>query len=48
MVGGSGYLRVHVSPDDVTVDFVQTYLPHEEDATHHDGMVADSYTIEAR
>ena len=48
VVGGGGYLRVHVSPDDVTVDYVQTYLPHEEDDTHRDGMVAHSYTIEAR
>ena len=47
VVGGSGYLRVQVSPDDVKVDFVQTYLPSEEDATHKDGMVAHSYTIKA-
>lgn len=47
VVGGGGYLRVRVSPDDVTVDYVQTYLPDEEDATHKDGMVAHSYTIEA-
>ena len=48
VVGGSGYLRVRVSPDDVKVDFVQTYLPSEEDATHKDGMIGDSYTIKAR
>ena len=48
VIGGSGYLRVKVSPDDVTVDYVQTYLPHEVDATRRDGMVADSYTIDAR
>ena len=48
VVGGSGYLRVRVSPDDVRVDFVQTYLPSEEDATHKDGMIGDSYTIKAR
>jgi len=48
VVGGGGYLRVRVSPDDVKVDYVQTYLPSEEDATHKDGMIGDSYTIKAR
>ena len=47
VLGGSGYLRVRVSPEEVNVDYVQTYLPGEEDATHRDGMVADSYTIKA-
>ncbi len=48
VLGGSGYIRVRVSPADVKVDYVQTYLPREEDATHKDGMIADSYTIKAR
>lgn len=48
VLGGSGYIRVRVSPQDVKVDYVQTYLPKEEDATHKDGMIADSYTIKAR
>lgn len=48
VVGGSGYLRVRVSPDDVKVDYVQTYLPSEENATRKDGMLGDSYTIKAR
>ncbi len=48
LVGGSGYIRVHVSPTDVKVEYIQTYLPSEEDATHKDGMVADSYTLKAR
>ena len=47
VMGGSGYLRVRVSPEEVNVDYVQTYLPGEEDQTHRDGMVADSYTIKA-
>ena len=45
VLGGSGYLRVSVSPEEVNVDYVQTYLPGEEDKTHRDGMVADGYTI---
>ncbi len=48
VLGGSGYIRVRVSPGDVKVDYVQTYLPREEDATHKDGMIADTYTIKAR
>lgn len=48
VVGGSGYLRVRVSPDDVKVDYVQTYLPKEEDATRKDGMLGDTYTLKAR
>jgi len=48
LVGGSGYIRVHVSPQDVKVEYVQTYLPSEVDATHKDGMIADSYTVKAR
>ena len=48
VLGGSGYIRVRVSPDDVKVDYVQTYLPEEEDATHKDGMIADTYTIKAK
>ena len=47
VLGGSGYLRLRVSPEEVNVDYVQTYLPGEEDETHRDGMVADSYTIRA-
>ena len=47
LIGGSGYLRVHVSPGDVTVDYVQTYLPGEEDEARRDGMVAHSDTIAA-
>ena len=48
VVNGSGYIRVRVSPDDLKVDYVQTYLPREEDATHKDGMIADTYTIKPR
>ena len=47
VLGVSGYLRVRVSPEEVNVDYVQTYPPGEEDETHRDGMVADSYTIKA-
>ena len=48
VVGGTGYLRVRVSPDDVKVDYVQTWLPSQETATLKNGMLGDSYTIKAR
>ena len=48
VVGGTGYLRVRVSPDDVKVDFVQTWLPEQESAKLKNGMLGDSYTIKAR
>jgi hypothetical protein len=48
VVGGTGYLRVRVSPEDVKVDFVQTWLPEQENAKLKNGMLGDSYTIKAR
>ncbi len=48
VVGGTGYLRVRVSPEDVKVDFVQTWLPEQETAKLKNGMLGDSYTIKAR
>ncbi len=43
--GGGGYLRVRVSPQETKVEFVHTYRPSEEDATHKDGMVGNTYTV---
>lgn len=42
---GRGYLKVSVSPDQVKVDYIRTYLPSEETATQKNGEVAYSYTI---
>ena len=45
-IGGSGHLRVNVTPSCVTVDFVRSYLPAGTlDGVHHDGEVAFSYTL---
>jgi len=42
----SGYLNVTVSPDDVQVDYIRSYLPeHEGDGRRH-GSVDYSYTVE--
>jgi hypothetical protein len=45
ILGGAGYLRVRVSPDGVTVDYVQTWVPSKETPTRKNGTVADTYTI---
>jgi len=41
----SGHLRVTVSPQNVTVDYVKSYLPGKETASDKNGMVAYSYTL---
>lgn len=43
--GGAGHLRVTVNPDSVRVDFVQAYLPADENANTHNGQVAFSYSL---
>ncbi len=45
-IGGSGHLRVTVSPVCVKVDFVRAYLPIDTlSGVHHNREVAFSYTI---
>ncbi len=41
----TGYLRVTVSPKNVTVDYVKSYLPGKETASEKNRMVAYSYTL---
>jgi len=41
----TGYTRVTVSPDEVQVDYVRTYLPEDETPEHPSGEVAHSYTV---
>ena len=45
---GSGYVRVTVAPDKVTVAYIRQYLPKDETADHKSGEVAFSYTVPAR
>ncbi len=40
----AGYTRVTVSPDDVKVDYVRTYLPADEGAGRTSGTIAFSYS----
>jgi hypothetical protein len=44
----SGHLRVSVSPAQVRVDYVRSYLPKDETAARKSGEVAYSYTIQAK
>jgi hypothetical protein len=44
----SGHLRVTVSPEQVKVDYVRSYLPRDETADRKTGEIAHSYTIKAR
>lgn len=44
----SGHLRVTVSPANVRVDYVRSYLAKDETATRRNGAVAFSYTVKPR
>ena len=44
----SGHLRVTVSPDAVTVDYVRCYLPQDETTQRKTGEIAHTYTIKGR
>jgi hypothetical protein len=41
----SGYLRVTVSPQRVTVDYIRSFLSQDENASQQNGMVDYTYTI---
>ncbi len=41
----SGHLRVTVSPDNVKVDYIRSWLPKDETAAHKQGEIATSYTV---
>ena len=44
----SGYLRVTVSPEQVKVDYIRSFLPKDETARNKTGDLAHSYTIKAK
>jgi len=48
ILGGTGYIRVTVSPENVKVEYVETWLPEKETAKQKNGMIADSYIIKPR
>lgn len=44
---GRGFLKVTVSPENVQVDYIRTYLPSEENASRKNGENAYSYTVKS-
>ncbi|MBL0104549.1 MAG: T9SS type A sorting domain-containing protein [Bacteroidetes bacterium] len=42
-----GYILVSMTDTTAKIDYVKTYLPNEEDATHHNGDISYSYTLSA-
>ena len=44
----SGFLRVTVAPEKVTVDYVRSYLPADETPARKTGEIAHSYTIKPK
>jgi DNA repair exonuclease SbcCD nuclease subunit len=44
---GRGYVRVTVSPENVKLDYIRTYLPSEEAGTKKNGEVAYSFTVQS-
>jgi hypothetical protein len=47
VLGCCGYLRITVSPSAVTVDYVRSYLPQDENAQRWSGQVSYTYTVAA-
>lgn len=48
ILGGSGYLRVTVSPTEAKAEYVQTWLPAQENGQRRNRMIADSWTVKPR
>ena len=41
----SGFLNVTVSPEQVKVDYIRSFLPGDESGTNKNGAVGYSYTV---
>jgi hypothetical protein len=48
LLPNSGRLRVTVSPEQVSVAYVRSYLPADETAAHRSGEIAYSYAVSAQ
>jgi hypothetical protein len=42
---GSGYLKITVSPEQVKVEYIRSWLPKDESGQHKNGEAAYSYTV---
>jgi len=47
-VANSGRIRVSVSPENVKVDYIRSYLPKDATPEHPDGEISYSYTIPSK
>ncbi len=45
VLNGTGHIRVTVTPDSATVDYVSAYMPRDTNATHRNAAIAYSYSI---
>jgi len=45
ILSSSGHLRVTVSPDKVTTQYIRTWLPSQETATRRNGQVEDTWSV---
>jgi hypothetical protein len=45
ILDSSGYLHVSVTPEDVTVDYVRSWLPQDENDERRHGEIAYSYSV---
>lgn len=47
LLGGAGYLRITVSPEEVRSDYVMTWLPTLENDQRRNGEIAHTFTVPA-
>ncbi len=45
VISSSGHLRVSITPDKATVEYVRAYLPQDENSSQVNGQVAHTYTL---
>jgi hypothetical protein len=46
ILGSSGHLRITVTPQKITIDYIRTYLSNAKNTEQHNGEVGYQYTIE--
>ena len=48
VLGGTGYILMEVSPEEVKAQYIQTWLPAQETAARKNGMVADAWAVKRK
>lgn len=48
ILGGTGFMKVTVSPENVKVEYISTWLPNKETPARKNTMLLDSYTLKPR